>query len=439
MHLSAKQQRIAAEIAAWERKIKRAERNGHHRMYDLLLIEELPEPSLTVQWLPWKTHGGPGAVQYELLLGTQSPLGLRNYVKVAGVRLPDVTDSTAGACGGCDESLRRTPLEAAHVVEGIEVPDLQNHRVDIQQRINHPGEVLRAKTNPLSPNLVATKSNLEEVQVFDWPSQPAEPPVKGVAQPDVRLRGHRAEGWGLDWSPLQNGLVLSGSNDGRMCYWDITASSRDLEPLRTYGRPHGGRAVSDVACHPSNCSILASVGHDGTLCAWDTRSAGDTPADSACGAHKGEALCLRFSPNRGALLATGGSDKNINIFDMRRFSKPLHSLQYHQEAVFCIEWSSISDASLLASSGADRKVAIWDLSCIGTKVTGEVTTMLSKHPPPELRFVHAGHTAPVTAVSWSPSDEGLMLASVDQSGALHIWQVSEEVDAEYQKITHLVT
>ena len=32
------------------------------------------------------------------------------------------------------------------------------------------------------------------VQVFDWPSQPAEPPVKGVAQPDVRLRGHRAEG-----------------------------------------------------------------------------------------------------------------------------------------------------------------------------------------------------------------------------------------------------
>lgn len=203
-------------------------------MYDLLLMQELAEPSLTVQWLPWKTHGGPGALQYELLLGTQSPLGICNYLKVAGVRLPDITDSKAGVCGGCDESLRPKQLKQSEVVEGVEAPDLQNHRVDIQQRITHQGEVLRAAYNPLSPNLVATKSNIEEVHVFDWPSKPPEPAVRGLAQPDTRLRGHSAEGWGLDWSPLQNGLILSGANDGKICYWDIQASSRDLEPLRMY-------------------------------------------------------------------------------------------------------------------------------------------------------------------------------------------------------------
>jgi len=118
----------------------------------------------------------------------------------------------------------------------------------------------------------------------------------------------------------------------------------------------------------------------------------------------------------------------------------MHCLQHHKEAVFCLEWASLEDSSLLASSGADRKVAIWDVSRIGGKVTGEAPPAKdNKIPPCELMFVHGGHSAPVTAVSWSPSDEGLLLASVDQSGVLHIWQVAEEVRAEYQTIARAVT
>lgn len=41
----------------------------------------------------------------------------------------------------------------------------------------------------------------------------------------VRDAGHQMEGYGLAWSPLLEGHLLSGSDDAHICLWDIQGVS----------------------------------------------------------------------------------------------------------------------------------------------------------------------------------------------------------------------
>jgi WD40 repeat protein len=47
----------------------------------------------------------------------------------------------------------------------------------------------------------------------------------GKSGTDVVLKGHDAEGYRLAWSPMKEGLMLSGSYDNKMCLWDLAAQS----------------------------------------------------------------------------------------------------------------------------------------------------------------------------------------------------------------------
>lgn len=41
--------------------------------------------------------------------------------------------------------------------------------------------------------------------MFDWAKHPSKPPADGACNPDLRLVGHRTEGYGLAWSPFNKG------------------------------------------------------------------------------------------------------------------------------------------------------------------------------------------------------------------------------------------
>lgn len=90
--------------------------------------------------------------------------------------------------------------------------------IDIQ--INHAGEVNKARYMPQSHNIIATKTTSGEVHIFDYfrhPNKPSNDEVK----PDLKLLGHKREGFGLAWNPVKGGLLLSGSDDNLVCVWDV--------------------------------------------------------------------------------------------------------------------------------------------------------------------------------------------------------------------------
>ena len=85
---------------------------------------------------------------------------------------------------------------------------------------------------PQNPAVVATKTTTGIVNIFDPQTFPAVPASDSVRK-TLELPGHEAEGYGLDWSRLQSGYLASGSDDCRICCWDIHGSTA---PLRSYTR-----------------------------------------------------------------------------------------------------------------------------------------------------------------------------------------------------------
>ena len=68
---------------------------------------------------------------------------------------------------------------------------------------------------------VATKTCVDEVHVYHL----GDGDGSGKSGADVVLRGHEAEGYGLAWSPMKEGWLLSGSYDKKICLWDLSSGS----------------------------------------------------------------------------------------------------------------------------------------------------------------------------------------------------------------------
>lgn len=106
----------------------------------------------------------------------------------------------------------------------LQFPDL--FQVEIRQKIRVDGEVNRARCMPQKPTLVGAKTSGCEVFLFDYAKHAATPQTS-ECDPDLRLVGHDKEGYGLSWSPFKEGYLLSGSQDKKICLWDVSATPQD--------------------------------------------------------------------------------------------------------------------------------------------------------------------------------------------------------------------
>ena len=115
---------------------------------------------------------------------------------------------------------------------------------------------------PSKPNVIATKTVSGAVHVFDYTKHPSTPDAsQRTARPELSLLGHEKEGYGLAWSPMKPGALLSGADDALICKWDVeatTRTARELQPLSVF-KGHSAM-VEDVAWHPLNEHFFGSVG-----------------------------------------------------------------------------------------------------------------------------------------------------------------------------------
>ncbi|EFN54865.1 hypothetical protein CHLNCDRAFT_134941 [Chlorella variabilis] len=355
-------------------------------LYDLVITHALEWPSLTVQWLPLKEEKpDAGYSKQQLILGTHTSEGEQNYLMRAEVQLPLEESETDGR--GYDEE--RGEVGGFGSSAG---------RISIVQQINHDGEVNRARHCPQA---------------------------HGLCKPDIRLTGHKNEGYGLSWSAQREGYLLSGSDDAQICVWDVkgtTQSNRQLPALHIF-QGHLG-VVEDVAWHPRHADLFGSVGDDKKLVIWDLRKPHAAAQDKEVEAHTAEVNCLAFNPFNEYVVATGSADKTVALWDLRNMTSKLHLFERHDEEVFQVGWSPHNE-TILASSGADRRLMVWDLSRIGDEQTPED----AEDGPPELLFIHGGHTAKISDFAWNGSDEWVV-ASVAEDNILQIWQCAEHVWAD---------
>ena len=120
----------------------------------------------------------------------------------------------------------------------------------------------------------------------------------------------------------------------------------------------------------------------------------------------------------GKTVATGSTDRTIQLWNVADINKPLYTLTGHTGGITTMDFSV--DAKLLASGSSDKTVRLWDLT------TGHSIQIFS------------GHTSEVGAVTFL-EDKALAgialakaktLASGDSDGTVFIWNLDKIVSTD---------
>lgn len=117
--------------------------------------------------------------------------------------------------------------------------------------------------------------------------------------------------------------------------------------------------------------------------------------------HAGVVRSIAFAP-RGNLLASGGVDRGLGLWDTRRGVRT-RWLEGHQDIVLSVAFSPAGD--LLASAGYDRVVRLWDVS--SGQAAGEL----------------AGSEQPVRCLAFAP--DGTTLAAASDDGTIRLWDMTQ--------------
>lgn len=100
--------------------------------------------------------------------------------------------------------------------------------LQIETVIKHPHEVNRARYKPNAYNVIATKANDGDIYLWDYMQHPTHP-VDDVLKPQMILTGQEDVGFAIDWNVFKDGLLLSGSNKGDVCLWDVEGGTTQKE------------------------------------------------------------------------------------------------------------------------------------------------------------------------------------------------------------------
>ncbi len=98
------------------------------------------------------------------------------------------------------------------------------------------------------------------------------------------------------------------------------------------------------------------------------------------------------------------------MWDLRQIQQsadPVAAFKHHSGPVTSVEWHS-TDATVLASSGADDQIALWDLAIERDEEAADSGEL--KELPPQLLFIHQG-MKDIKELHWHRQVPGLVVST----------------------------
>lgn len=206
--------------------------------------------------------------------------------------------------------------------------------------------------------------------------------------------------------------LLTGDNAGLIFNTTLTPSGCSTENL-----PYRGHrsSVEDLQWSPTERNVFASCSADQTIKIWDTRN--KQKAAVSVHASNSDINVITWNHKASYLLASGHDDGVFSVWDLRQFRSnaptPVATFKWHNAQITSIEWHP-TEESVLAVSGADDQLTLWDLSVeLDTEEEGN-SRMTSEgvEIPPQLLFVHQGQSE-IKELHWHKQIPGCVLSTAN--------------------------
>ena len=357
-------------------------------------------------------------VRYKLVTGTHTDGSMEESIRLLDVDLPSESASMAA-----------TSVDPDATVPGqVGTYGGYDPKVSQYAAIQVPAEVNKARVCPHNSTLIAAalgskaESKSGTFAVYDFTKYSATDSADKA--PTLKLNAHRSEGFGLDWSRARKGALATGGNCGLVAVWDVQeAIGKQAETVPVSQSTFHTKAVNSVSWAVEAEQVLLSASDDGKVAVWDIRAMDGNQPSAQVAAHDA-VHAVACQPGNEHCFITSGTGGVIKLWDSRKLEDCVHTFVGHAAEVYALSWMPCA-STVFASAGQDRRVHVWDLSRIGAELSPEDL----EDGPPELMFVHGGHTHAVSDVAWHPT-EPWMAASVDAGNVLQVWQIAEAIYAE---------
>nr|KAJ3421404.1 ribosome biosynthesis protein rrb1 [Polyrhizophydium stewartii] len=289
--------------------------------------------------------------------------------------------------------------------------------------ISHAGGINRIRLMPHPEvHVAATMADTGKVHIYDLTQHiqsldtPGLIPNNALAPMHTVTQHGKTEGYAIDWSHLQTGHLLTGDCRNRIFLTTKTPAAFATDATAFTGHTS---SVEDIQWSPSQPNVFASASADRTIRIWDARD--KKRPKLTVTAHDSDVNViswnrLKFSDH---VLASGAESGAFSIWDLRTWPSsqgkpaPSASFKWHQGPVTSVDWHP-TESSMLAVSGADDQITIWDLALerdqeeepvIATGASGEKVEV-----PPQLLFIHQGQHN-IKEVHWHRQIPGTLLST----------------------------
>ena len=320
---------------------------------------------------------------------------------------PDKDDESSDGSSSGDESDDEIDLDP--VLEHYSIP--------------HYGGVNRVRAMPQQQDVVATWSDAGQVNLFHIAAirqrfERRKGDALGATLQDIPKKPffthpskQNAEGYALDWSPVQTGYLATGDCRGRLHLWtpqsDGASSysvSQLYESANSSSSNDASSSMEDIQWSPTEATVLAGAQCGGYVRIFDTRAPNKAMLSHQI--HKADVNVLSWNALVSNLLATGGDDGTLAVWDLRHFSQerpePLARFTPHTTPITSVEWHP-TDESMLAASD-DVGAYIYDLSVEEDDAAAQLDV------PPQLLFVHCG-SEQFKEVHWHPQISSCLMTT----------------------------
>lgn len=206
----------------------------------------------------------------------------------------------------------------------------------------------------------------------------------------------------VQWNPhpSRDMWVVSTSNQ-KALVWNLVRD--DIEFIL-----HGhSRAITDINWSIFHPEIVATCSIDTFVHCWDLR-ASQKPAFSFYSWNSG-ATQVKFNRQNEHLVASS-HDTHLKIWDDRKGSLPLHTINAHETKIYGIDWSR-TDETMIVTCSLDKLVKFWDISQLSGD-SGECIDTIET-------------TSPVWRARYTPFGHGVMTMPQRNETFLSLWAASD--------------
>ncbi|XP_016084410.1 DNA excision repair protein ERCC-8 isoform X1 [Sinocyclocheilus grahami] len=250
----------------------------------------------------------------------------------------------------------------------------------------------------------------------------------------------------LDTEVIDGRYMLSGGSDGVIVIYDLENNSKKpqytCKAICTVGRSsrHVHKfSVETVQWYPHDTGMFVSSSFDKTMKVWDTETL--KPAEEF--QFDGNVYCHHMSPVARkqslvaallcSVLAVGTKDPKVQLCDLKSGSR-IHILQGHRGEILSVRWSPRYD-HILATASTDSRVRIWDVR----RASGSLFT-LDQHNGDKSKAsseaVNTAHNGRVNGLCFTA--DGLHLLSTGTDDRMRLWNsgTGENTLVNYGKVVN---